>query len=131
MAYRDKEKAKEYYKRWRESERGKEYTKKYMREYYLKNKSPEKKRAAHIKQHFGLSMEDYARLLVSQDYVCGICGGKDSKRPLVVDHDHPTGRVRGLLCSNCNSGMGLLGDDITRLKSAIKWIQASTQRQGK
>jgi len=57
---------------------------------------------------------------------CGICGKKlRSKRykAFAVDHDHKTGRIRGLLCAKCNTALGLLDDDIERLERAAKWIK--------
>lgn len=56
---------------------------------------------------YGLTFADYTRMLTAQDGVCVICkGGNGSKRPLCVDHDHETGRIRGLLCIRCNSMLG-------------------------
>ena len=49
-------------------------------------------------------------------------GRKDSNN-LYVDHDHNTGKVRGLLCSNCNRMLGLVGDNISTLSNAVKYLQ--------
>ena len=62
-----------------------------------------------IKQVFGLSKEDYERMLAIQGSVCAICKQKDNRR-LAVDHDHKTGRIRGLLCKRCNLTLGRFED---------------------
>jgi len=61
----------------------------------------------HLKK-YGLTLHDYYSLLKKQNMCCAICGKhqKDFNRLLSVDHDHKTGEIRGLLCSNCNSGLG-------------------------
>ena len=129
MAFKDKQKAKEYYKSWRESKRGKEYTKKYSKEYYKRTRgTPEARRAFHMKQKYGISMEDYAKLLASQNYVCAICGGKQVEGKglngtLSVDHNHDTGEVRGLLCQTCNLGLGAFKDNITLLAIASEYLK--------
>lgn len=66
----------------------------------------------------------YKELYEKQHGVCAICH-KPSTIALAVDHDHATGIVRGLLCSNCNMGIGLLGDSIELLYSAIQYIEHS------
>ncbi len=57
----------------------------------------------------------------------GKCKGcdKESNRTLNVDHDHETGKIRGLLCGNCNRGIGLLGDNIETLQNLIKYLEES------
>jgi len=52
---------------------------------------------------------------------CLIC---DSEEKLVIDHNHKTGKIRGLLCSNCNCAIGLLKDDSTILESAITYLES-------
>jgi len=77
---------------------------------------------------YGMTVEEYDDLLARQDGHCGICeavdAGADHKR-LPVDHDHATGRVRGLLCHRCNRALGLLGDDIDLLRKAIKYLEGA------
>ena len=69
----------------------------------------------------------YNELLFDQGGVCAICDGVNaSGKFLAVDHDHETGAVRGLLCSRCNSGLGLMKDDPERLLRAIQYIQAAS-----
>lgn len=55
----------------------------------------------------------------AQQYTCAIC---QRERKLVVDHDHSNGTVRGLLCDGCNRGLGYFGDDTTRLRMAIDYV---------
>ena len=69
---------------------------------------------------YGLSEKHFRLLLVSQNYECAICGKLD--RNLVVDHNHTTGKVRGLLCSPCNTGIGLLQDSVEVLRRAEGYL---------
>ena len=71
---------------------------------------------------FNITMEKYNDMLKKQNYLCGICF-VDEGKSLCIDHDHITSRVRGLLCSRCNKGLGLLGDSINSVKSALKYLE--------
>jgi hypothetical protein len=85
--------------------------------------------AAFIKNKFGITPEDYDRLLEAQGGVCAICKRYPPHRRikrLCVDHDHKTGRIRGLLCSRCNSGIGMLQDDEASLSGAIAYLTGRT-----
>lgn len=63
----------------------------------------------HIARKFGITLEDYARMEYYQNRLCAICHRLDpSGRALAVDHDHETGKVRGLLCMICNHFLGYL-----------------------
>ena len=83
-------------------------------------------RANNLKKTYGISHEDYDRMLEAQGGGCAICGATDSRTGrsdyLYVDHCHETGQVRGLLCGPCNSGIGYLGDSIDNLEAAIKYL---------
>jgi hypothetical protein len=74
---------------------------------------------------YGLSKEDYNNLFQKQKGCCAICGihQSESKHRLHIDHDHNTGKVRGLLCGNCNTGIGNLRDSIDLLKKAIGYLE--------
>lgn len=89
------------------------YISKWQKDRY--SKEPEyrlRKREHHLKTTYGLSLEDFDNLLKSQDYKCKLCGmstldpSNERFRNLHVDHNHKTGRVRGLLCTFCNSKLG-------------------------
>lgn len=77
---------------------------------------------------YGLKPEEFDCLLESQGKVCAICQQsgerihRGCKAGLVVDHDHKTGRTRGLLCSNCNHGLGHFRDDPQLLKKAAEYL---------
>src|SRR4051794_16106571 len=63
-------------------------------------------------ERYDLSWEEYNALLTAQDGQCAICQHPDVVvGPLKVDHDHGTGRVRGLTCLGCNTGLGCFRDD--------------------
>lgn len=63
-------------------------------------------------------------MLSNQDGGCGICEESPNRdKALDVDHNHDTGEVRGLLCNTCNRGLGMLGDDVATLKSAIDYLE--------
>jgi hypothetical protein len=69
---------------------------------------------------YGLTRAEWVSLYEAQGRSCAICR-KD--RDLVIDHDHETGEVRGLLCSPCNTAIGLLSDSKSRLANAIVYLR--------
>lgn len=71
---------------------------------------------------YNISLEDYKSMSIAQNNRCIICG-RTSKKRLVVDHDHKTGAVRGLLCNYCNTGLGSFMDNISFLESAIQYLK--------
>jgi Recombination endonuclease VII len=75
---------------------------------------------------YGLTNADFEALRQTQDGKCGICY---RDLPLAVDHDHATGVVRGLLCSNCNIGIGNLQDDPRLLLSALNYLDQTVLRR--
>lgn len=72
----------------------------------------------------GLRRNDIDALLKQQQHTCPICA-TELTPAAVIDHCHDTGRVRGILCNACNRGMGLLGDDISRLQAAIAFLNSA------
>lgn len=81
-----------------------------------------------FKQVYGISLEDYHVMSARQRGACAICKRTSHER-LSVDHCHATGKVRGLLCRKCNSGLAFYEDDQTRLLAAIAYLQASRREQ--
>lgn len=77
------------------------------------------------KWKFNINKEDYIKMLDLQKNKCLICNiDKDKvKKDFAVDHCHKTGKVRGLLCSNCNTGIGMFNDNIDNLLNAIKYLK--------
>lgn len=75
---------------------------------------------------YGLTLDDYDSLLISQGGTCATCPTRPEENPrgrLFVDHDHTTGVVRGLLCSRCNLALGYVKDDVNILRSLINYLQ--------
>jgi hypothetical protein len=76
---------------------------------------------------YGLTIDDYESLLKKQNYKCAICGSDNTKSKIsnrfYVDHDHETGKIRGLLCSNCNFALGHFNDNIDILLKAISYLE--------
>ena len=92
------------------------------RKRYHENK--ENYRNSTYKRKYGISLDEYEKLLTEQHGLCAICSGEcPSKRSLAVDHDHATGKVRGLLCANCNRGLGMFKDKIQALEKAITYLE--------
>lgn len=77
---------------------------------------------------YGLTTESYNELLHAQQLCCAICGtqqsGHTNTEKLSVDHDHDTGKVRGLLCHRCNRGLGHFSDDPALLEAAIHYLRS-------
>ncbi|MFI7292436.1 endonuclease VII domain-containing protein [Streptomyces sp. NPDC050121] len=81
-----------------------------------------KARADHLRRHYGITEAERDGMIASQMGLCAIC----LKAPAVhVDHCHKTGRVRGVLCFNCNSGLGLLGDDPAAVNRAADYLEGN------
>lgn len=88
----------------------------------LKGRDPIKLRNTKLRR-YGIDYWEYQRLLGKQGLCCAICGTfHDEHAPLGVDHSHKTGAVRGLLCRNCNAGIGLLQDSPEILTKAAAYI---------
>lgn len=86
------------------------YNGKWRKEYLLANR-------------YGLSLDEYLVLRDSQGNACAICGKNAGEKRLAVDHCHDTGRVRGLLCNNCNAALGMMGDDPELLRLAADYLE--------
>jgi hypothetical protein len=105
----------------------------YAAAYYRANRDAvrEKQWRDHIKREFGITPKQYEEIMRWQLNVCAICGytercaGRDR---LAVDHDHATGRIRGLLCTNCNRILGLAEDSAERLYAAIDYLHNAEPR---
>lgn len=98
--------------------------------------SPTDHRRWSLKTLYGLTVDQYAELFAAQDGRCAICqcpknpwtpgGGQRGRwRSLVVDHDHRTNRLRGLLCVNCNIGLGHFKDSAVHLAAALTYLTAA------
>lgn len=74
-----------------------------------------------MRQRYGLDPADYRAMVERQEGRCLIC--EDQPDPLVVDHDHETGEIRGLLCSTCNSGLGMFKDSPVLARRASDYLE--------
>ncbi len=127
-----KERNNQAVKKYQQTEKGKTTTHRHQRsektmEHRERLKTDEKRikynRMAHLRHCFGLTLEDYDKMSEEQNGVCAICDGINlDGRRLYVDHDHETGKVRGLLCLKCNNRLGVLENKDWRLL-AEKYLQ--------
>lgn len=84
---------------------------------------------AYYRRTYHISLEEYIDMAEKQNFVCAICGeenfamGVNHSGCLVVDHDHKTGEVRGLLCHNCNRALGLFQDNPDLIQRAAKYLK--------
>ena len=87
--------------------------------------------ANRLKKIFGITAEDYHRMLEMQNYGCAICKNKPRNYRLAVDHCHKTGKIRGLLCKRCNHDLlGAAYDSIPMLARAISYLEAPPAQTG-
>jgi hypothetical protein len=93
--------------------------------------NPNARREKHFQEKYGISVAGYEAMFAAQGGVCAICGQAESRfmkrstqqrRMLCVDHDHGTGEVRGLLCGDCNVGLGAFSDDPLKLDMARAYL---------
>lgn len=85
-------------------------------------------RAARAAAKYGIDQQTFLHLLLKQNGRCRIC---QQEKKLVIDHDHTTDVVRGLLCSSCNSGIGLLQENPEILESAVAYLRLHHRRRAK
>lgn len=93
-------------------------------------RNPEYESSLKLKSRYGITPEQYTELFSKQNGCCAICKQPESARhnysnkvqQLAVDHCHSTGKVRGLLCQDCNRGIAKFHDDVSRLQSAINYL---------
>lgn len=97
--------------------------------YHTEEYGLERQRRARLARQFNISQEDYVFILEFQGRKCAICGtdkneggGKGTVKAFAVDHDHVTGKVRGLLCHACNMALGLFRDNVNSLQKAIEYL---------
>lgn len=92
-----------------------ERQRKNSREWHERNKESQKGKGweYHLKRSYGLTSKDYFDMLESQGGGCKLCGRlPNGKNKMPVDHNHKTGKVRGILCTPCNRALGILEDNI-------------------
>ena len=82
--------------------------------------SEEQKKRKFLKK-YKLTIAEYDEMIIKQQGKCTICGEQPDK--ICIDHDHKTGKVRGILCSNCNSGLGFFKDNTYKLLAAIDYLK--------
>ena len=87
--------------------------------------NPERGRNVELKRKFGITLEDWHRILHEQNHTCPIC--KSTNKKFVGDHDHETGLFRGIICSSCNRALAHFGDDLEKVKDnyerLIKYLE--------
>lgn len=91
-----------------------------------RNKHRKANPTCRLRTVYGLTPETYSRVLTEQNGLCAICRGPGRiQGRLSIDHCHSSGQFRGLLCGQCNSGLGFFKDSIGALESAIDYLRKS------
>ena len=102
-----------------------EEKKQYKRDYNNNRYCPKRNKNNKLKKAYGITLEEYNIMFEEQKGCCSICGDHQSSmlKSLSVDHCHETGRIRGLLCKNCNTSLGQFKDNIAILFKAIEYLR--------
>ena len=88
-----------------------------------KERTKKRRQRRSLINNFGINADQYEAILKEQNGVCAICYQPEPcNRMLAVDHCHTTNKIRGLLCSNCNTALGLCKDDLLILTQAIAYL---------
>lgn len=92
-----------------------------------------RRRRLELLEKYGITLEEYEALWTQQRGLCAVCEGplltRSKDRFACVDHCHTTGAVRGLLCDACNLAMGQFGDDVERLRAAVRYLERGGARR--
>jgi hypothetical protein len=121
----NREKYRTYSKRHYEYNREKHKT--YSKNYYLNEKNKYKVATNTRRRKYGISEDEFCRLVNQQNNCCGICSKKFDYTPS-VDHCHRTGEIRGILCNRCNTGLGQFSDSPELLENAIKYLHRKVKQ---
>jgi hypothetical protein len=135
MPYKDSEKCKKYIVQYRLN--NKEHIKKQNNKYRSNNKEKimtwRENNKSYLKEYslnklYGLSLEEYQKLLSDTGGFCPICNVElrfdgNYKNSAVIDHNHLTGKVRGVTCRGCNCGLGQFKDNPLIVKKALDWLR--------
>ncbi len=97
------------------------------------SRTPVKRLEQHLRYKYGVALADFYSMLSTQQGNCAICETQlpdllqydGARRGYAVDHNHETGKVRGVLCTNCNSLLGMAGDSTTVLQNAITYLNVN------
>lgn len=92
-------------------------------------RTPDKNRTQWLRRKYGMTVEVYEELLAKGDGGCWICGRRAGKKRLSVDHDHRTGRVRGILCWYCNAGLQRYDDNPVLLRRAADYLDGISTKE--
>jgi hypothetical protein len=109
-----------YSRRWRERHPERHHER--QRKQLARPERPSAMRKAHLRRAYGLSLEDYEQLVASHEGRCAICKHSEVGN-LPVDHDHKTGRIRGLLCQRCNRAIGMFKDSPELCDAAAHYLR--------
>lgn len=92
-----------------------------------KNRRKKVHRKSNLKRKFGMSIEDYDKMLNAQGGCCAICNSTEAKGKhnanFMIDHCHTTEKIRGLLCNDCNLTLGKIGDNVEVLEKMIAYLR--------
>lgn len=131
LQYKCRECSKKYYQinKIRIDKRNKEYGQihkiekaKYYEKYRKTDVGKKARRGAHLKHSYGITLEQHKQMYIRQNGCCAICNMPVEYSKIHTDHDHKTDKVRGLLCHNCNAGIGMLKENINILRNAISYL---------
>lgn len=126
--YHKSPQGKEKSKEWIEKNKDKieEYRRLYKEDAVKAERTKAYHRARWLRESFGMTVDDYIKLFEDQDGKCAICGNgtNGNKKNFCVDHDHETGKVRGLLCHNCNVSVGLMKESPLLLRKAAEYLES-------
>ena len=93
-------------------------------------KNPDKVLDNTLKSAHGITLQDYRKMLERQAGKCAICNNEERNgKRLSVDHNHLTGKVRGLLCDGCNKSLGLMKDNVGAIKNAVAYLEEHSKQE--